>query len=121
MTVFGLICCCVRFLFARSNRFLVEYRSIGLRRQENALIVIQTAVPPLLELLTPSTNTRLSEGSTSSSSGSSGGGGDGGGAQLKAGTAGLERALSSLVELSDIPGVFEVAVSAILAGGFIVR
>ena len=91
----------------------LEKRSIGLRRQENASIVIQTATLPLLQLLRPSPY---------GGSGSGGGGGGGGddGAQMKSGMASLERALSSLVELSDIPGVFEVAVSTMLAGGFMV-
>lgn len=92
--------------------FFYQQRSIGLRRQKNALIVIQTAIPPLLELLLPSVNTRLTGGS-------SGSGEFGGDSQLKLETAGLERALSSLVELSDIPGVFKKAVSAMLAGGFV--
>eukprot|EP00904_Undaria_pinnatifida_P006781 jgi/Undpi1/3232/HiC_scaffold_15.g06606.m1 len=87
---------------------LAALRSIGLRRQKNALIVIQTAIPPLLELLLPSVNTQLTGGS-------SGSGEFGGDSQLKLETAGLERALSSLVELSDIPGVFKKAVSAMLA------
>lgn len=76
-------------------------RRIGLRRPEHARAVLNTAVPPLLG--------HLHQRSSSST-------GDAGEGSV---AAAAERACSALVELSEIPGVFATAVSALLAGEYI--
>ncbi|CAN0285691.1 unnamed protein product [Ectocarpus fasciculatus] len=97
---------------------LTSLRSIGLRRPEYARAVLDTAVPPLLK--------QLPHAPPAPPAGEKGkfppGGDDGGVSDLPSSPGGTaapaadgERACAALVELSEIPGVFAIALSALLA------
>ncbi|CAN0144630.1 unnamed protein product, partial [Ectocarpus sp. 8 AP-2014] len=100
---------------------LTALRSIGLRRPEYARAVLDTAVPPLLKQL-PHARPPPSAGEKGEITCPPGG--DDGGANdppsSSAGTAAAAaaeggRACAALVELSEVPGVFAIALSALLA------
>lgn len=80
---------------------------IGRRRPEYSRIVLETAVPPLLEQLVHAPDPEAATG------GSPAGG-------EVAEVAGVERACSVLVELCELSGVFAVAAPALLAGKIVV-
>lgn len=103
-------------------------RRIGLRRPENARAVLASAVKPVLERLeleqvrSPSGGKGAKSASAATAAVATGGA-DGPpppspntAAFGPGGAAGAESACSVLVELSEIPGVFATAVSALLAG-----
>ncbi|CAN0278933.1 unnamed protein product, partial [Ectocarpus sp. 4 AP-2014] len=99
-------------------------RSIGLRRPEYARAVLDTAVPPLLKQL-PHARPHPPAGekgeSTCPPGGENGGASDPlsspavTAAAAAAAAAEGERACAALVELSEVPGVFAIALSALLA------
>ncbi|CAM9457380.1 unnamed protein product, partial [Ectocarpus sp. 12 AP-2014] len=103
---------------------LTALRSIGLRRPEYARAVLDTAVPPLLKQLPhvrPPPPAGEKGESTCPPGGENGGASDppsspaGTAAAAAAAAAEGERACAALVELSEVPGVFAIALSALLA------
>lgn len=80
---------------------------IGRRRPEYSRIVLETAVPPLLERLVHASGPEAATG---------GGSAEGEVAEVT----GVERACTALVELCELPDVFAVAVPALLAGEVVV-
>lgn len=90
-------------LFALASR-------IGRRRAEYSGIVLETAVPNLLERLVRASNPETAtDGGPAAAAGGE-----------AAGVAAVERASLTLVELCELPGVFAVAAPALLAGEIVV-